>query len=388
VLAELQTAVENLEIPVERDAIRDALRIRDLLTAKITDALGEFDAHELWDLDAATSLKAWLKDYGRMHSAAAFQLAKTAKVLRRLPVTRRAFADGDLSSGQVDVMVTILKDRHIDLFAEHEPKLVPFLSPMPVHKVVQAMIRWRDIADNTLLPKPDERETSTVFLSEILDGRRALKGDLDADDGQYVAAAFDVATTEDDDNEPRSPAERRADALVDIAKFYLDHHQRPVRRRHRPHVFLLAPLEAIWDETRGGEYVDGTPLSSAMLRSSLCDCGVTRIVFDAEAEILDYGREQKTVPDTLWNALVARDRRCRFPGCDRTPHYCDAHHVIWFTSGGTTSLDNLVMLCRRHHHRLHRSGWHAKLDLDGTFHVTDPNGHTRTTQPGVHQLLQ
>jgi 5-methylcytosine-specific restriction endonuclease McrA len=51
--------------------------------------------------------------------------------------------------------------------------------------------------------------------------------------------------------------------------------------------------------------------------------------------------------------VAARDRRCRFPGCDRPQTWCDAHHVVHWARGGPTSLANLVLLCRRHHRLVH-----------------------------------
>lgn len=51
------------------------------------------------------------------------------------------------------------------------------------------------------------------------------------------------------------------------------------------------------------------------------------------------------------------------------------------TDGGPTRLDNLALVCSRHHHRLHQSGWAATLAEDGTLEVTDPTGHVRTTVP-------
>jgi hypothetical protein len=70
-----------------------------------------------------------------------------------------------------------------------------------------------------------------------------------------------------------------------------------------------------------------------------------------------------------------------WPGCDRPPAWCEAHHLHWFTNGGPTSIDNLALLCSRHHHRLHQPGWDAKLKPDGTLRVTDPNGTVRTSHP-------
>jgi hypothetical protein len=96
---------------------------------------------------------------------------------------------------------------------------------------------------------------------------------------------------------------------------------------------------------------------------------------------LDYGRATRAVPPPLWNVLLLRDQHCRWKGCDRPGAWCEAHHVIWWENGGTTDLANLVLLCSRHHHIAHRAGWATQLAPDGTLHVTDPWGVTRTTRP-------
>ena len=68
---------------------------------------------------------------------------------------------------------------------------------------------------------------------------------------------------------------------------------------------------------------------------------------DDDGRILDVGRKTRVVSPALRRALVTRDKECQFPGCDRT--YCDAHRLQHWGDGGATSLDNLVLLCRRHH---------------------------------------
>ena len=65
-------------------------------------------------------------------------------------------------------------------------------------------------------------------------------------------------------------------------------------------------------------------------------------------EVLDVGRAT-LVTAAIWVALVLRDQHCAFPGCDRPPLMCHAHHIQPLADGGTTSLDNLVLLCGHHH---------------------------------------
>ena len=97
--------------------------------------------------------------------------------------------------------------------------------------------------------------------------------------------------------------------------------------------------------------------------------------------ILDYGTTTRTIPAPLYNALVVRDRHCRFPGCDRPAAWCEGHHIHPWQAGGPTQLANLVLLCSRHHHLLHRPRWHTKLLPDTTLEITDPTGHVRTSHP-------
>ncbi|HVL94147.1 MAG TPA: hypothetical protein VM264_12505 [Acidimicrobiales bacterium] len=105
VLEALAGAVEELELPVDGPTLLSAIALRDRLDAKIAAAAGEFDHHSLWDLDAATSLTAWLRDRAAMTANAAGRLAFRGRRLRVLPVTAVAAADGSLSGGQLDVVL-------------------------------------------------------------------------------------------------------------------------------------------------------------------------------------------------------------------------------------------------------------------------------------------
>ena len=150
--------------------------------------------------------------------------------------------------------------------------------------------------------------------------------------------------------------------------------------RHRPHLNVIVDLDDL-EHGRSGTTADGTVLDGPTIARLLCDSALHRLVMAGRSTILDYGTATRTTPVNLWNALVARDQGCRWPECDRPPDWCDAHHVTPFSQGGSTSLDNLVLECRRHHHIGHLPGWELKLLPDATLVVTDPTGRTRTTRP-------
>jgi hypothetical protein len=89
-------------------------------------------------------------------------------------------------------------------------------------------------------------------------------------------------------------------------------------------------------------------------RQLSCDASVMRVVMAGRSQPLDVGRRTPVVPPALRRAVIVRDRVCRFPGCDRPRTWCDAHHVVHWTDGGSTSLQNLLLLCRRHHGMIRR----------------------------------
>jgi hypothetical protein len=89
----------------------------------------------------------------------------------------------------------------------------------------------------------------------------------------------------------------------------------------------------------------------------MCESASLGLVVDTSGNPLDMGRRQRRASGRLRRALVIRDgNRCQAPGCTRTG-YLHAHHVVWWTNGGSTDLGNLLLLCSKHHHYVHEGGW-------------------------------
>lgn len=378
-LRELAEAIESLSLPVDTEALAELLSLTDRLLAKRARMAGEVDAAGLWELDGATSFTAWCRQFGDMTSAGASSLAKTARRIHRLPVTAAAWESGGLSGGQVDAIVANITDRTVDRFAETEAQVVPSLEGLPVHETITAVHAWRRRIEAEIDEAEPTEPDQSFHLSKTLDGRREVRGSFNADDGAVIETALRLAVTDDAEGEERTPAERRADAEIAIHRYFLDHQRTSRGGRRRPHVDIIVKVQP--DGGVEGQLLDGTVLPESSVRRYLCDCAGHRVIVDGVSGILDYGRATRSVPVDLFNALVLRDRRCRAYGCDRPPEWCDAHHVWAWEDGGPTSLDNLVLKCRRHHTQGHRPGWHDKLLPDGTYEVTDPNGRVWQTRP-------
>ena len=116
---------------------------------------------------------------------------------------------------------------------------------------------------------------------------------------------------------------------------------------------------------------DGIGVSAEMSRRVACDASTVVMSHARDGTVLDVGRKTRTIPPAIRRALTSRDRRCRFPGCDAC--HCDAHHVRHWADGGTTRLDNLLLVCRRHHRAVHEEGFTVELN-DGEARFFWPDG--------------
>jgi hypothetical protein len=378
---QLSEAIDDLSIPLDGRALTQALMLADRLAAKVAAVVGEFDRHGLWDLDGATSMRAWLRDAG-LTSGDASRLTDTGRKVNALPVLARAWEQGEVSGGQVQAVVRNVTDRHLELFAQHETEVMPALVGLSVTDTARVMNEWSAKAD-ALDDQAEPAEPACSFhLSPTLDGRWVADGSFDAEGGALLAKAIDLAESKD---YTVPAAQRRAEALVDIAAYFLDNQQAHAGGRHRPHLNVIVEAR----DLHGGrsQLVDQQLLLDPRTTSRLlCDCAVHRVVVDRSERgrmtILEVAAATRTIPAGLWAALVIRDRHCRFPSCDRPPTWCEGHHVQWISHHGQTKLDNLVLLCRRHHRLLHhRPGVVAKLEPDGILHVTYDDGTQRTTHP-------
>jgi hypothetical protein len=146
-------------------------------------ALGDFDAAEGWDLDAATSATAWLR-------------------------TQAGMTAGD-AVGAVQVA-----ERTVELFAGHEAELVALLAPLAAADVATAMRQWKALAEDSLDDDDKGEPESSLHLSSLLQGRWRLDGDLGALDGEMLATALGLASAKDAEGKVRTPAQH--DATLEV----------------------------------------------------------------------------------------------------------------------------------------------------------------------------
>ncbi|MCK9895410.1 HNH endonuclease signature motif containing protein [Frankia sp. AgB32] len=235
----------------------------------------------------------------------------------------------------------------------------------------------RDRPGDNRGPAPDPTAIRRFTITDTPSGTSLLNGELDAEGAAMLRTAIDNLAAprpgENDTPDPRSPARRRADALLELIDHALTAQTVPTSGGTHPHVSVIMTWEMLLDAgINPAETSWGLPLPRAALNRILCDCEITRIVLDPHGVPLDVGRTTRTIPPQIRKALIARDRGCVFPACDRPASWCAAHHVIEWWQDGTTSLDNLVLVCGEHHRRIHSEGWDVSFDGHGRPQLHPP----------------
>ncbi|ORL13869.1 HNH endonuclease signature motif containing protein [Prescottella equi] len=346
------------------------------------------------------SVKQWLAANTLLEVPAAARILALGRMLARQPEIADAFNSGDISAEHAAL---------IGKFCETPPRGMPnealgscrkvlldaASGPTATTTTVRTCIsRLERIFESDELPPSEDTERNEFHVSKTLNGRVAVKGDLDAVTGEMLLTALSALTKPrnpmDDPAGARTPARQRADAFAEILRRYLDSGDAPTEGGERPHLSLhvnaadLARSESAHEWTHTGEGSDlfgdkdiarlphTGPLSIATARRIACDCHLTPIVMD-DGVPLNLGRSSRTVSKKQRRALIARDHGCAFPGCGTAPAHCEGHHVKHWADGGPTDLDNLVLLCRYHHTLLHHSHWDVKIGADRHPWFTPPS---------------
>lgn len=220
-------------------------------------------------------------------------------------------------------------------------------------------------------------------------GEDAARADVDGSAGGDAAASGWAWDAPADDGsgglgahvEHRTIAQLQADALVAVCKHLLscDDTAAPLVNTT---VIVRIPLDALTSGT-GVATIDGIsqPVDAGTARRMAADAQIIPAVLGGESEILDFGRTRRLFTRAQRLAMIERDGGCI--GCAAPPGHTEAHHLTWWSCGGTTDVDDGVLLCTSCHHTVHAEGWEIRIDGNHVWLI--PPAHidpTRTPRPG------
>ena len=224
-----------------------------------------------------------------------------------------------------------------------------------------------------ILPAEDAQTVMKAIEAFIVKGASVFKVSGDSSD----AGNSDVRNSDVRNSDVRSADMKRADALTSLAGFALAASSQDIELHRRPitvNVTIDLPTLLGLSENPG-QLAGYGAIPASVARALASDGKWKRFITDPQTgALLDYGRETYQPPQALIDFLIARDRTCRFPGCRRSAALSDLDHAQSWDEGGTTSLDNLGALCRRHHVLKTHGGWSIESRADGSCTWTSPLG--------------
>jgi hypothetical protein len=344
----------------------------DRAQAELAAVTGVWLDRQAWRSENGLSAAGWLAHHTPMTRASASRLCATARLVHRHEQTAKALDVGDVSAAHVEVLAGAAR-RRADLYAEHEETLLDAARTLTPEDLATAARTWRELADDELAAADADAAHRARFLhvSPTMGGGR-IDGFLDPHATATLIRALDALVPPDPAGspDPRSKPVRNADALVMLAEQWLgDPEQAGHADISLDLVVDVGILGRFGLDTCEGrcELRDYGPIGRAVMERLACDAKVARIVMAGQSRLLDLGRATRVVSPALRKAVIARDRHCQHPGCRVAAKWCDVHHLVHWMDGGATDLDNLVLLCRRHHVDHHEGAWHISRAEDGSI---------------------
>jgi hypothetical protein len=415
-------------------------RLLDRLEGHWLQELAAVDAGGAAGADQGTqapSTASWLRARLRLGAGAAHSAVRTARTLFRGPLaaTGQALTNGELSATHAAVLAAGTHDLPNHVTMEAEPVLVEAARRLDPPRLRRVLGHLQQVADPDHEHDRAERRHARrgVWLSPTWEGMVALNGFLEAEAGQTLLAALEPLARPTNADDTRSGGQRTADALTELARRQLEAGRLPRTGGVRPQLLVTVDLDSLLTGhgVLGGEVGGVGPLAPEGCRRLACDSAVTRVLVTrqpgasdqrhrdpgpgrnghpapddptardgreglavrlrtamallppmlagAPSQPLEVGRTSRVVTPAQRAALVVRDGGCGFPGCDRPPPWCEAHHLIHWLDGGPTDLPNLALSCRAHHRAVHEGGW--RLGRDPDWRLTASPGHRHHRRP-------
>jgi hypothetical protein len=334
-------------------------------TCRWLELVGELDRRGEWADSGCGSCAEWLAWRCALLPRAAREHVRVARRLPELPLVHASFASGELSYAKVRALTRVA-----DADSEGELlELARVLTAAQLERAVRAYRRMTTEDANDL----DADAHVTAFWD--VDGSLVLRGRLAPEEGALLLRALEAAR--DSLWERATPPERgsaeprptNAQALVALTEAALASDRGSSRGGDRYQVVVHVDADALAGNAEVACTLDDGPaIAAETARRLACDASLVALS-ERNGSTVRVGRKTRTISPGLRRALTARDRGCRFPGCENH-RFVDAHHVRHWARGGETALGNLVLLCRRHHRLVHEGGF----GVDDHLRFYDPWG--------------
>jgi hypothetical protein len=348
------------------DTVQALHRQLDRLSGLTTRATAAFDAGGEWEAEGARSAAAWVAVRCHQPVTVARRRVRLGRALRAMPSTEDAWLAGDVGDAHVEALAGARSRVGGERFDPDEAVLVGHARDLRYAHFLRVLAYWEQAADPDGVEERAERQHSArrLHLSQSFDGMWFCDGVLDAVSGEIVRASLtsiedelfraDWAEARERVGEDvwatdlrRTPAQRRVDALVEMARRARG--MAPGSRLPEPLFTVLVGYETF--KGRVCELAGGTVVTPGALVRWLDEAWVERVVFDGPDRVKNVGVRRRMFTGATRRAVEVRDRECYADFCDVPAGECEIDHVVAWAAGGQTVDTNGRPACGYHNRR-------------------------------------
>jgi len=358
--------------------LRELARGRNLLELKFSELAAAFSRTDHYQAEGSYSPIHWLRLNCHMTSGAAADRVNVGEHVADVTASVEA-----MESGEIGYPHLALIAREAQALAESgssrsfdEQRLLAKARDFSVGRFRDFCHHERHSNDPAgyAATEADATHARSLELKTGEGGMLWIRGVLEPEGGAALRSALYTLAKRNGKDDRRRLDRRLGDGLVELAHHALDGGRLPSRGGQRPHLQVTTTLETLAQQcgAPAGDLEFSLPISAAAVRRLACDCSVTRVVLNADSQVIDVGRTTRKIPPAMRRALRVRDRGCRWPGCDRPASWTSGHHLKHWVRCGRTDLANLVLLCHRHHWMVHEGQWQLVKTDAGEYLAIPP----------------
>jgi hypothetical protein len=290
----------------------------------------------------------------------------------------KTLAAGDVTADHVGAISRQVTPPRADLFDDHADTIIDAACTLNADDTAAMMRRWASHADDVLgRGEPDDIDARRGFWAGSVGNAAQGRFHGQPDEIAALLAALDRLQPPDAKSTPGGPrtlAQRRYDALIDLAGLGLQGSDGRIDPTHTVNIVIDAQTLAGGFDPNGRSDIPGFgSILPSRVQRLLCGSWISRVIMGPDGHILDLGRRSRFFSPAQQQAIAVRDGGCAIEGCDRPPHWTDAHHLDPYAppTCGDTDLDNALGICRGHHTLVH-DGWTPVQQPDGSWYLQPP----------------
>ena len=401
-LAELPPEDRPLWSYTDPELLAEATRAQqaaDASRAHHLQVLAEAEKREATRRLTSLSTAGWLVDQNSHSPRAARDDVRLAMGLSQTPLVADALADGRVSAEQAGAILNGLRRLPEDFDDDQRTAVVEQLvgfaasfDPSQLSRLVNRTIEVvapevAEEADRKAVERLDaaQRRDRYVTWRQDPDGAWVFRGKLPTVAGQQLVNLLRAISAKHRTNVLLAGGQiERCQAAADALGVLVDHYQScgqaPTFGADRPRVTVTIDYDVLIGKLGTATLLDADiQLTAQQARRLACDAEILPVVLAGKSVALDVGRSRRLFAGKLRQAIITRDRGCTFPGCDRPPAECEAHHRKPWWAGGKTRLKDGVLLCTYHHHQVEPdpnkppdAQWLIRLDPRGRSEFSPP----------------